>query len=397
MTVWDGLVGQRDTVAILQAAADAAASVRAGGAVSSGAMSHAWLFTGPAGSGRSVAARAFAAALQCTTADALGCGACSACHTVLAGTHPDVRLVVPEGLSISVADIRGVVATAARLPALGRWQVVVIEDADRMTEGASNALLKAIEEPPARTIFLLCAPSTHPDDVAVTIRSRCRLVSLRTPSASAVASVLAASGVDEATATWAASVSQGHVGRARRLARDPDARARRSAVLAIPASLRTLGACIDAADRLVRAAEAEASAITAELDADETSALQAALGAGATGRGTATAVRGMAGAIKDLEKRQRSRATRTQRDALDRALVDLAAFYRDVILVHAGSSGPFAHPDVDDDVRAVAHRLRPAAAVQCLEAVLGCRQALELNVKPIVAVQAMTAALKLPA
>ena len=278
--VWSGLIGQAETVGVLRNAAVAAAAVAAGESVAAGSMSHAWLFTGPAGSGRSVAARALAAALECTTVGDPGCGHCSACHTVLTGTHPDVRLVVPEGLSISVADIRGVVATAARLPALGRWQVVVIEDADRMTEGASNALLKAIEEPPARTIFLLCAPSTHPDDVSVTIRSRCRLVSLRTPPADAVAAVLMADGVDPQTAAWAASAAQGHVGRARRLARDDDARSRRSDVLAIPASLRSLSACVAAADRLVRSAESEASSITAELDADETQALQTALGAG---------------------------------------------------------------------------------------------------------------------
>jgi DNA polymerase-3 subunit delta' len=244
---------------------------------------------------------------------------------------------------------------------------------------------------------LLCAPSTHPDDVSVTVRSRCRLVSLRTPPADAVAAVLVADGVDAQTAQWAASASQGHVGRARRLARDDQARSRRSDVLAIPASLISMRACVTAADQLVRAAEAEASSITADLDADETQALQTALGAGATGRGTATAVRGSAGVVKDLEKRQRSRATRTQRDALDRALVDLAAFYRDVLLVHAGARGSFAHPDFDDEVRAVALALTPPVALQCLDAVLACRLALEQNVKPIIAVQALTASLRLPA
>ncbi len=397
--VWSSLIGQPETVSLLQASAAAAAQLASGQSIATGSMSHAWLFTGPAGSGRSVAARALAAALQCVGDGPPGCGVCSACRTVLAGTHPDVRMVVPEGLSISVADIRSVVATAARLPAMGRWQVVVIEDADRMTEGASNALLKVIEEPPARTIFLLCAPSTHPDDVSVTIRSRCRLVSLRTPSVEAVQGVLTGDGVDPATAAWAAAISQGHVGRARRLARDPDARERRRAVLAIPASLQSLGACVRAADQLVRSAEAEASSITNELDADETQALQTALGAGSTGRGTATAVRGSVGVIKDLEKRQRSRATRTQRDALDRALVDLAGFYRDVLFVQAGAQGPFAHPDFDDEVRAVALAFRqsPAGALRCLDAILACRLALEQNVKPIIAVQALTATLRLPA
>ncbi len=396
MTVWDSLVGQQDTVLTLRAAATAASDLVAGRSVGPAAMTHAWLFTGPAGSGRSVAARALAAALQCERLDALGCGECAACHTVLAGTHPDVHPVVPEGLSISVTEMRGVVATAARRPALGRWQVVVIENADRLTEAASNALLKAIEEPPERTVFLLCAPSLHPDDVSVTVRSRCRLVVLRTPAAPAVADVLRREGVDPATAVWAAQAGQGHVGRSRRLARDADARQRREAVLAIPASLTSLQACLDAADHLVGTAEAEAAAISSELDAGETEALQIALGAGGTGKGTTATTRGTVGAVRELERRQRSRATRTQRDALDRALVDLAAFYRDVLLTQSGSTASPAHPDFDADVRAVAGRITPAGALQRLDAVLAAREAVELNVKPRIAVEALTAALRLP-
>lgn len=395
-SVWDGLVGQADTVEVLSRAAGAARLITTGGAAPAGAMTHAWLFTGPAGSGRSVAARALASALQCTSEGAPGCGQCPGCRTVQAGSHPDVRAIVPEGLSISVSEMRGVVQLAARRPAFGRWQIVVIEDADRLTEQAFNALLKMIEEPPAQTVFLLCAPSTHPDDVSVTIRSRCRLVSLRTPPAEAVAGVLMADGIDAETAHWAARASQGHVGRARRLARDGQARDRRAAVLAIPASLTSLRACVQAADLLVAQAQAEAGALSSDRDSEETSALQTALGAGSTGKGTATAVRGMAGAVKELEKRQKSRATRTQRDALDRALVDLAAFYRDVLLVHAGSSAPLSHPDFEDDIRTVARYADAPSTLNRLDAVLACREALEQNVKPIVAVQALTASLRLP-
>ncbi len=394
--VWDALIGQPDAVAVLQAASGAAAEIAAGRPVVPGLMTHAWLFTGPPGSGRSVAARAFAAALECERAGQLGCGECSACRTVLAGTHPDVRSVVPEGLSISVDEMRAVVGLAARRPSMGRWQIVLIEDADRLTERASNALLKAVEEPPPRTVFLLCVPSLHPDDVSLTIRSRCRLVVLRTPSAEAVAGVLRAAGFDAATADWAAAAGQGHVGRSRRLARDADARARRAEVLAIPASLTSLRACLDAADHLVRAAEAEAAALSADRDAGETESLQVALGAGATGRGVATSIRGAAGALRDLEKRQKSRATRTQRDALDRALVDLAAFYRDVLLWLSGSPVAPAHPDLADDVIAVGRQVGPTGALQRLDAILAGREALELNVKPRIAVEALTAALRLP-
>ena len=406
MTVWDQLIGQDDAVAILRGAAQAAygiargeqAAARATGTqAASGAMTHAWLFVGPAGSGRSVAARAFAAALQCERPDNLGCGECTACHTVLAGTHLDVRMVVPEGLSISVAETRDLVAKSARLPVTGRWQVVIIEDADRLGERASNALLKAIEEPAPRTVFMLCSPSSHPDDVAVTIRSRCRYVPLRTPSTDAVAAMLVSSGLDEATASWAAAAAQGHIGRARRLARDTAARGRRTAVLTIPASLVSLQACLDAADHLVGAAEAEAAALTAELDANETESLQVALGAGGTGKGVAASIRGAAGALRDLEKRQKSRATRAQRDALDRALVDLAAFYRDVLLHQTQSDVPAAHPDLADDVALVASRIQPAGTLRRLDAVLACREAvLDLNVKPRIAVEAMTATLRIP-
>lgn len=393
--VWADLIGQDDAVRTLQAAAAAADDIAAGRPAPTGVMTHAWLFTGPAGSGRSVAARALATALQCERTPK-GCGECSACHTVLARSHPDVHSVVPEGLSISVAEMRAVVARAARRPALGRWQVVVIEDADRLTEQASNALLKAVEEPPPRTVFLLCVPSLHPDDVMVTIRSRCRLVLLRTPPAEAVAAVLERDGIDPEQAQWAAAVGQGHVGRSRRLLRDADARERRAEVLAIPASLTSLRACLAAADHLVSVAEGEAAAISADLDAGEAEALQIALGAGGTGKGAAATARGTAGAIRELEKRQRSRATRTQRDALDRALVDLAAFYRDVLLVQAGSPVAAAHPDFADDVRAVAARIDAPGALQRLDAVLACREALDLNVKPRIAVEAMTAALRLP-
>ncbi|HEV7205187.1 MAG TPA: DNA polymerase III subunit delta' [Jatrophihabitans sp.] len=396
MSVWDALIGQQESIATLRDAAAAAAEIAAGGDGGSGRMTHAWLFIGPAGSGRSVAARAFAAALQCERQGELGCGECAQCRTVNARTHPDVHSVVPEGLSIPVAEMRAVVGRAARRPSLGRWQVILVEDADRLTEQASNALLKAIEEPPPRTVMLLCAPSLHPDDVMVTIRSRCRLVSLRTPPADAVASVLRDDGIDPGTADWAAAAGQGHVGRSRRLARDAEARDRRAEVLAIPASLTSLGACLRAADHLVSAAEREAAALSAGLDAGETESLQVALGAGGTGKGVAASVRGTAGLLKDLEKRQKSRATRTQRDALDRALVDLAAFYRDVLLVQAGSPVAAAHPDLADDVIAVSRAIDANGALRRLDAILACREALDLNVKPRIAVEAMTAALRLP-
>ncbi|HEV7826170.1 MAG TPA: DNA polymerase III subunit delta' [Mycobacteriales bacterium] len=390
--VFAGLVGQDEATGTLRRAAVAAAHIVSGEVTSSPDMTHAWLFTGPAGSGRSVAARAFAAALQCE--HGTGCGDCAGCRTVLAGTHADLRLVVPDGLSILVGEMRALVLRAASSPSGGRWQVVLIEDADRLVEAASNALLKAIEEPPARTVFLLCAPSTHPDDVAVTIRSRCRLVSLRSPSAEAVAAVLAdRDGVDPATARWAAQASQGHVGRARRLAADPDAQSRRRDVLSIPRSLTSVAACFTAAERLVAATEAEAKASLEGVAEKEIADLKQALGAGGTGKGAAGAARGTAGVVKDLEKRQRSRVTRAQRDALDRALVDLAAFYRDVLAVRLGAAVPAVHPDVADLATAAASRWTPESVLRRIEAVLACREAVEVNVKPRIAAEQMMLAL----
>ena len=387
--VFADLVGQDEPVETLRRAAAAAARVAAGEQVAAGAMTHAWIFTGPPGSGRSVAARAFAAALECER-DGIGCGECHGCHTAVGGTHADVRFVVPEGLSIGVNEMRALVLRAASAPSGGRWQVVVIEDADRLTEQAGNALLKAIEEPPPRTVFLLCAPSTHPDDISVTIRSRCRVVTLRQPPAEAVAEVLSRrDGVAPAVAAWAAAAAQGHVGRAKRLANDTEARNRREAVLAVPRRLTGVGACFEAAAALIKAAEAEATEAVAESDAGERAALEQALGAGGTGRGAAGAMRGAAGQLKDLEKRQRSRATRSKRDALDRALVDLAGFYRDVLITTLRAPVPIVHTDVAAQSEAAAGKWSAESTLRRLEAVLACRDAIDLNVKPDIAVEAM--------
>lgn len=380
MSVWDDVVGQPAAVAELDAAASAPS-----------AMTHAWLFTGPPGSGRSNAARAFAAALQCRYH---GCGECAACRTVMAGTHSDVREIVPEGLSISVAEMRSLVQLAARKPATGTWQIVIIADADRLTEGASNALLKAVEEPAPETVFLLCAPSDHPDDVPVTIRSRCRMVHLRSPAPDAVAGVLRdRDGIDPEQARWAASVCGGHVGRARRLARDPQARARREEILGVPTKLRRLGDAFFHADVLIRAAEAEADELRSSRDESEREELAVAMGAGGTGKGAAAAARSAKAAERDLEKRQKSRATRTQRDALDRALVDLAGFYRDAIVAATGATVPLTNPDRDREIRVAAAEWGPESSLRRLEAVLACRDALEQNVKPRIAVEAMMTAL----
>ena len=389
MSVFDALVGQEVVVAQLQAAAQAAAQALTGGG--STGMTHAWLFTGPPGSGRSVAARAFAAALQCPD---LGCGHCTTCTQALGGTHPDVAVVVPEGLHLLIEQAREVIARSARAPTRGRWQVTLIEDADRMEERSSNTLLKAVEEPPPHSVLLLCAPSV--EDLLPTIRSRCRLVPLRTPPAGAVARVLVErDGVDPAMASFAARAAQGHIGRARRLATDEVARTERRAVLALPRSLGSVGSALAAAKDLVDAAKEEADKLAAGRDGVEKEALSTALGGGATGKGYAGgAPKGGAGALKDLERRQKSRGTRTQRDALDRALVDLAAFYRDVLALQLGTGAVPVHGDLSEQAATIARGSTPEATLRRIDAVLAGRVAIDGNVAPLLAVEAMALALR---
>jgi len=346
-------------------------------------MTHAWLFTGPPGSGLQTAATAFAAALQCLE-DPAGCGYCANCHQVLQGTHADLEVVRPQGLSYSVKETRALVMRAASSPSGGRWRVVLFEDADRATEAAANALLKAIEEPPPRTVWLLCAPS--PDDLVMTIRSRCRLVTLRTPPADAVRDLLVQrDGIEYELASVAARAAQGDIGRARRLAGDSSARQRRQDVLSVPARLTAVGPAVMAAEALVKGAEAEAKARTEELNESETAAMRQALGESAKGR----MPRGTAGAMKELEDRQKSRATRLKRDALDRTLLDLASFYRDVLTLRFGASVPVVNTDRLPEIQTYARRLSAEAAIRRLDAIMACRRRLAANVNPLLAVEAM--------
>jgi DNA polymerase-3 subunit delta' len=368
--VWAELIGQTATVTTLRRAV----------AGESHAMSHAWLFTGPPGSGRSNAARAFAAALQCSSG---GCGRCNACRTSLSGAHPDVTLVRTELLSIGVDEVRELVRRAVMSPTLGRWQVIVIEDADRVTERGADALLKSIEEPARRTVWILCAP--NPEDVVATIRSRCRLLTLQTPTISAVARLLETrDGVEPELAAYAARVSQGHVGRARVLARDEGARNRRQQILHIPFELHGLGACLAAAAQIVEAATAEAAEATTELDVKERSALEEALGFGTKG----AKPRQAQAAIKELEDQQRARSKRFQRDAIDRTLTELTGFYRDVLSIQTASGAAVINEDLEPQMAVLARKSTPEATLHRIDALLDCRAALEGNVAPLLAVEA---------
>ncbi|MBL1107042.1 DNA polymerase III subunit delta' [Streptomyces sp. 5-8] len=399
MTVWDDLVGQEKVSAVLDAAArDADALVTAAAAQEpppeASKMTHAWLFTGPPGAGRNQAARAFAAALQCVSPDRAlggspGCGFCDGCHTALLGTHADVTTVAAVGSEILVKDMRDTVRKSFTAPANGRWQIILVEDAERLNEKSANAVLKAVEEPAPRTVWLLCAPSV--EDVLPTIRSRCRHLTLRTPSVEAVADMLVRrDGIEPEAAAYAARATQGHVDRARRLATDPAARERRATVLKLPLRLDEVGACLKAAQELVDAAAEDAKQLAEEMDGKETEELKAALGAAQGGR----LPRGTAGVMKDLEDMQKRRRTRTQRDSLDVALGDLIAFYRDVLALQLGTRVAIANADAGEALERLARGSAPESTLRRIEAISACREALDRNVAPLLAVEAMTMALR---
>ena len=381
-TVWDGLVGQRKAIEALRTAA--------GGH----GMSHSWLFTGPPGSGRSNAAVAFAAALQCdhTGTDRAGCGQCHECHTTLAGSHADVQLVRTEKLSLGVREIRDLVRRSALSPVGRRWQILVVEDADRLTEQACNALLKAIEEPTERTVWMLCAPTV--EDVLPTIRSRCRLVTLTTPTADDVAAFLVRTdGVPDALASYAARASQGHIGRARALARDEATRNRRREVVSYPAKLTTLGACMTAAANLTEVTKEEADQVTRDLDAREKADLDTAYGVVERGRRP----REYAPALSALDRSQRTRAKRRHLDMVDRGLMDLMSVYRDAIALATGATGMLVNEEIRGDIEQVARTSTPEQNLERIAAIFAAReQMLEFNVPVALALESMMVALKAP-
>lgn len=381
MTVWDDLVGQEPTVETLSRAVS-----------DESAMTHAWLFTGPPGSGRSTAARAFAAALQCPDG---GCGHCRECRTALDGSHADVKVVATEGLSIKVAEARALVQEAALRPSVGRWRIIIIEDADRLTaytDAPADALLKALEEPTPRTVWMLCAPSL--EDVIITIRSRSRHVRLRTPPVDAVADLLQRrDGVDPAMALYAARAAQSHIGLARRLARDEQARIRRRDVLAMATRILGVGDAIGAAADLAQIADEESTASSAERDAAERARLMETLGADPSARTQPPHIRAQVAA---LEREQKTRATRAARDVVDRALVDLTSMYRDALVLRLRSDVDLVNPDAVDKVRALAGVFSPEQLLGAMDAIHEARDRINANVPPLLALEAMALQLRVP-
>jgi DNA polymerase-3 subunit delta' len=376
-SVFDDLVGQEHIIEILQSAA---AASRKGAQTQE--MTHAWLFTGPPGSGRSSAAVAFAQSLICPNS---GCGTCSDCNAAKTSAHPDVEIIRTEGLSIKVEEIRELLTRVAWAPSMGGWRVVVMEDADRLTESAANALLKAIEEPGTRTVWLLCAPTLH--DVLPTIRSRCRHLQLRTPSTEAVTQVLIVRDkISPDMALFAAKVSQGHIGRARYLAINETARSNRKVIMQLPMQLGSLASALQAAQFLVDIATEEAKTTSESCDEIEIEKLQEAYGKGATGRGMAT---GGSKAVKELEKEQKSRATRMVRDSIDGALLDLATFYRDVMMVQSGKTESMINTDMREEIESYAASHPEHSTILKINALMDARANLARNAAPLVTCEAL--------
>ncbi|MBD3689666.1 DNA polymerase III subunit delta' [Nanchangia anserum] len=386
-TVWSDVVDQPDAVTAFRSAAEDARGIVAGRAPL-GHMTHAWLITGPPGSGRSTAARAFAAALQCD-AQPPGCGHCTGCRTALAGSHADVTLVATERVIISIAEVAGLVTEAQQAPSQGRWRVIVVEDADRMVEQTSNLLLKAIEEPPPRTVWLLCTPSAA--DVLPTIRSRCRHVNLRVPAVSEVADLIVRrDGVDRDTAMAAAAMAQSHIGLARHLATSEEARARRRRLITRPATVRSVSDAVIVADDLVTTAKDDAREANERRSAEEKTELLRMLGYTEATRMPAH-VRSQ---VRALEQNQERRATRLQRDALDRTLIDLLSLYRDVYVTQTGAGVDLVNVDLVDLVHSLAEESTPQLTVFRLDAIAAARRRLAHNVTPLLVMEAMTIALR---
>ncbi len=381
MSILSSLIDQSSVVEILKEAVNSAQKSNE----SSQVMTNTWLFTGPPGSGRSNAAIAFAAALVCKEG---GCSKCNDCLSTILGNHADVELIKTQSLSIKIDEVRELISRASWAPSIANYRVVVIEDADRLTDSAANALLKVIEEPGFRTIWLLCAPTLT--DVLPTIRSRCRHLSLRTPSTRAITNLLIERDrVDAKTADFVARASGGHIGRARRLATDANARRNRANILKLPLMIKDIASAFKSARLLVDAAKTDAITDVEKKDQNEISKLKEAWGA--TGSKMAS---GGSKAVKELEKEQKSRSTRMVRDYLDRALLDLATLYRDILLLQSNSTDSLINQDMFEQINQMALTTSRVKTIGRIEVILKTRRNLAQNAAPLLLIEALMCELR---
>ena len=378
-SVFDNLIDQEVVIKTLNEAITASKDV----SNNSQNMTHSWLFTGPAGSGRSNAAIAFAAGLLCEKG---GCGTCINCTTTIDGSHADIELVRTEGLSIKVDEVRELITRTSWSPSVGNYRVVVIEDADRLTESSANALLKVIEEPGARTVWLLCAPTLT--DVIPTIRSRCRHLTLRTPSIKAVTKLLIErDGIDPKMAEFAANAAQGHIGRAKYLATNEEARKTREKILSIPFTVKDFASAFEAANTLVELAKSQALAESEIRDEAELTKLKESYGT--TGSKLAT---GGSKAVKELEKEQKTRASRMVRDFLDASLLDISSLYRDILTVKIDSKGNLINQDFAELIKSKSESISETDAVKAINTILEHRKKLTQNSSPTLTVESLISA-----
>jgi DNA polymerase-3 subunit delta' len=382
MAVWDDLTGQDDAIAIFKAAAAGGSSSDTTLARAAGnSMTHSWLITGPPGSGRSNLAFAFATALLSPgTPD----GDLATQRQVEARTHPDLAVLSTERVIISIEEVRTLVASSQFSPSVGRYRVMIIEDADRMSERTSNVLLKALEEPPERTVWILCAPSDA--DLIPTIRSRVRTVRLRVPSVSDVAALIERrDSVDAVTAERAARHAQSHIGMAHRLATNDEAQRRRDETLQLALSIRSVSDAVQTAATMLEIAGADAKAITEERDAEEREHALRSLGIEPGG----TIPPALRSQLRQLEEDQKRRATRSLRDGIDRIMVDLLSLYRDVMMLQLGSSSELVNVELRDRLDLLSAHTTPAATLAAMDAIATARQRIESNVAPALALEAM--------
>lgn len=380
-----------DTPKVRDTILAAAAAARGVPGTDPRACAHSWLFTGPPGSGRSNAALAFAAALVCEDPEVIGCGRCKGCQDALAGHHTDVVHVVPQELTISANLVRTeIVAKAARLSTIASHRIIIIENADRLTEEAADALLKTVEEPPEGTVIVLCAPSTDPRDISQTLRSRCRHLYIPSPSEDEFVRVLMAEeGASEAHARLAAATSLRHLGRARLLVRNEAIQIRRASAIHLAEQVFFGSQAFQAAGALVKRIEKESVADYADADAEERAKLERSFGVGAKGKGAAKATAGVSAAVKALEAQQKARGTRRKRDVFDLILVDLAGVYRDALVLQSGAQVPLTHPDFEGLAQEIANRVSQTGLIACQDAIAQCRERLHQQVAPAVAFNGM--------